>query len=55
MSELYTEKNKLYNDFHGAKNELKELEIIKKNVDTLLGKMPEKDNKSKAKSQELDF
>ena len=46
LNQLYPEKNSLYNDYYTAKNELKEFEVIKKNVDTILGKTPQKSQES---------
>ena len=38
MNELYAEKNKLYPEYYEAKNELKTLEVMTSNVDSLLGR-----------------
>ena len=35
---LTAEKDKLYDEYHKAKSELSELETVKKNLDTLLGR-----------------
>jgi hypothetical protein len=43
LNELYPEKNKLYSTYYTAKNELKEIDVIKKNVEQILGRTPERD------------
>jgi len=40
---LYTEKNKMYTEYYASKEQLKELDVIKKNVDKILGRTPEKE------------
>ena len=43
LNELYPEKNKLYSTYYSAKEELKEIDVIKKNVEQILGRTPERD------------
>ena len=51
LNSLYPEKNNLYSDYYTAKNELKELDVIKKNVDMILDKSPEHEKKTRSKNR----
>jgi len=51
IKELYEEKNKLYPEYYEAKDELKNISTIKKNVDRILEKPPEKE-RDKEKERE---
>mgnify|MGYP004666712249 FL=1 len=52
---LLAEKDKLYKDYYSAKCEMSELQTIKKNVDTILGKDKEQEqSRNKKRSGELE-
>lgn len=52
---LLAEKDKLYKDYYSAKCEMSELQTIKKNVDTILGKNKEQEqSRNKKRSGELE-
>lgn len=52
---LFAEKDKLYKDYYLAKSEMSELQTIKKNVDTILGKDKEQEqSRNKKRSGELE-
>lgn len=52
---LLAEKDKLYKDYYLAKSEMSELQTIKKNVDTILGKDKEQEqSRNKKRSGELE-
>jgi len=57
MNALYTEKNNLYSDYYSSKNELKELSVIKNNMDKYFGsasdidKQTERDNDIRHKNK----
>ena len=42
---LYAEKDRLYSSYNATKSEIKELDMIMKNVDMILGKEKEKDRR----------
>jgi len=43
QKKLYAEKDRLYNSYNATKSEIKELDMVMKNVDMILGKDKEKD------------
>lgn len=52
---LLAEKDKLYNEYYSAKSEMSELQTIKKNVDTILGKdKTQVQSRTKKRSGELE-
>ena len=52
---LLAEKDKLYKDYYSAKSEVSELQTIKKNVDTILGKNKKQEqSRNKKRSGELE-
>lgn len=52
---LLAEKDKLYKDYYSAKSEVSELQVIKKNVDNILGKDREQEqSRNKKRSGELE-
>ena len=55
QKKLLAEKDKLYNEYYSIKSEMSELQTIKKNVDTILGKdKPQEQNRIKKRSGELE-
>lgn len=55
QKKLIAEKDKLYKEYYSAKSEMSELQTIKKNVDTILGKDREQEqSRTKKRSGELE-
>ena len=58
MKELYEEKNRLYPEYYEAKDELKNLSTIKKNIDSILRQPPEiekQERKREARNKDNDI
>ena len=41
ISELYEEKKRLYPEYHAARDEFREIDVMKSNVDTIIGRTPQ--------------
>lgn len=55
QKKLLAEKDKLYKEYYSSKNDLSEIETIKKNVDTILGKdRTQEQSRNKKRSGELE-
>jgi hypothetical protein len=50
LSALYTEKNRHYSDYYSAKDEFNEIEIIRSNVEKILGIKSERDTPTRSKN-----
>ena len=53
QKKLYAEKDRLYTSYNAAKSEIKELDVVMKNVDMILGKEKEK-SVQKQRTNELE-
>ena len=55
LSELYNEKSKLYPEYYEAKDEMKNISTIKRNVDTLLENPPEREKEKERNNDIIHF
>jgi hypothetical protein len=54
LNELYPEKNRLYNEYHTARDELKEIEVIRSNLNKILGGEPERNPPTRQRQHDND-
>jgi len=55
LNALYTEKNNHYGDYRTSQTDFKEIDVIKRNVDLILDKTPEKDEKIRSKNKDISY
>ena len=54
LSELYEEKKRLYPEYYVAKDEYRDIDVMKSNVDSIIGKIPHEHEQERSRKKNKD-